>query len=128
MVKRNTYVHNRLQKSIFRWLIEGYQRVSHETIRNEFVYIDEITLCNKGRSRYMSGLAHSHKFNIGDEFAATVCSLPTTYDQSTYMKFLQDWGTVCCKAKQRGSLFLFCTSDYIISFHILFFTACCYGN
>ncbi|XP_078337921.1 uncharacterized protein LOC111136932 [Crassostrea virginica] len=74
-------------------LSEGYQRVSHETIRNEFVYIDEITLCNKGRSRYMSGLAHSHKFNIGDEFAATVCSLPTTYDQSTYMKFLQDWGT-----------------------------------
>ena len=92
------------------------------------MYVDEISFCNKGRSRYMSGLAHIHKFNIGDEFAATVCSLPTTYDKSTYMKFLQDWGTVCCKAKQRDSLFLFCTSDYIISFLVLFLAACCYGN
>ena len=119
MVKKSTYVHNRLQKSIFRWLIEGYQRVSHETIRNEFLYIDEITLCNKGRSRYMSGLAHSHKFNIGDEFAATVCSLPTTYDQSTYMKFLQDWGTVCCKAKQRERVYFY-FALVIISFPSIF--------
>uniref|UniRef100_K1QQS3 Uncharacterized protein n=1 Tax=Magallana gigas TaxID=29159 RepID=K1QQS3_MAGGI len=59
----------------------------------DFVYIDEISLCNKGRSRYMTNLASSHKFNVGDEFAATVCSLPGTYNNQTYMDFLQDWGT-----------------------------------
>lgn len=63
----------------------------------DFVYIDEISLCNKGRSRYMTNLASSHKFNVGDEFAATVCSLSGIYDNQSYMDFLQDWGTVSMK-------------------------------
>lgn len=74
-------------------LSEGYQSVIHETNMGDFVYIDEISLCNKGRSRYMTNLASSHKFNVGDEFAATVCSLPGTNNNQTYMDFLQDWGT-----------------------------------
>lgn len=74
-------------------LSEGYQSVSHETYMGDFVYIDEISLCNKGRSRYMTNLASSHKFNVGDEFAATVCSLSGIYDNQSYMDFLQDWGT-----------------------------------
>ncbi|XP_056000759.1 uncharacterized protein LOC125676191 [Ostrea edulis] len=74
-------------------LSEGFQVISRGTSQEGFVYIDEISFCNKGRSRYMSSLARSHKFNIGDEFAASVCALPRSYDQQIYMNFLQDWGT-----------------------------------
>ncbi|XP_061187997.1 uncharacterized protein LOC133196067 [Saccostrea echinata] len=74
-------------------LSEGFRFISSDTHQGSFFYIDEVRLCNKGRSRFMTSLAHSRKFDIGDEFAATVCSLPRTYDQQTYMNFLEDWGT-----------------------------------
>lgn len=51
-------------------------------------------MCNLGRVRYMSELARAQKFPITPSFAATVCSLPVTYNQSEYMDFLDHWGTV----------------------------------
>ncbi|XP_062588052.1 uncharacterized protein LOC134249721 [Saccostrea cucullata] len=74
-------------------LSEGFRTITSDTQQESYFYIDEVRLCNKGRSRFMSSLAHSRRFDIGDEFAATVCSLPRTYDQQTYMNFLEDWGT-----------------------------------
>lgn len=75
-------------------IYKGYQFVSYEIYMGDFVYIDEISFCNKGRLRYMINLVSSYKFNVGDEFVVIVCLLLGIYNNQIYMDFFQDWGMV----------------------------------
>ncbi|XP_065931307.1 uncharacterized protein [Magallana gigas] len=70
-----------------------YQEAHNQTNVERNVIQDQQSVCNLGRVRYMSELARAQKFPITPSFAATVCSLPVTYNQSEYMDFLDHWGT-----------------------------------
>ncbi|VDI36165.1 Hypothetical predicted protein [Mytilus galloprovincialis] len=57
------------------------------------ITIAEITVCNRGRSRYVMPPAYPSLHILNDEFVAAVCSLSTLYDPTVYSQFLKDWGT-----------------------------------
>ncbi|XP_076072781.1 uncharacterized protein LOC143044604 [Mytilus galloprovincialis] len=57
------------------------------------ITIAEITVCNRGRSRYVMPPAYPSLHKLNGEFIAAVCSLPTSYDPTVYSQFLKDWGT-----------------------------------
>ncbi|XP_063447385.1 uncharacterized protein LOC134726917 [Mytilus trossulus] len=57
------------------------------------ITVAEITVCNRGRSRYVMPPAYPSLHKLNDEFIAAVCSLPTPYDPTVYSLFLKDWGT-----------------------------------
>ncbi|CAC5392654.1 unnamed protein product [Mytilus coruscus] len=57
------------------------------------ITVAEITVCNRGRSRYVMPPAYPSLHKLSDEFIAAVCSLPTSYDPTVYSQFLKDWGT-----------------------------------
>ena len=76
----------------------GYEEAHQQTNVERNVIQDRQSVCNLGRVRYMTELASAHKFPVTTSFAASICSLPATYNQSEYMDFLDHWGTVSfCK-------------------------------
>ncbi|XP_061189368.1 uncharacterized protein LOC133197381 [Saccostrea echinata] len=78
----------------FSFTLSGrYQQAHNKTNLEHNIIQDQQNLCNLGRVRYMTELAHAGKFPITQSFAAAICSLPVTYNQSTYMNFLDQWGT-----------------------------------
>ena len=58
------------------------------------VFYEERKVCNRGQARYRTELANENRYPLDNGFVADVCKLPTSYDESTYMEFLDTWGTV----------------------------------
>ncbi|KAK3597969.1 hypothetical protein CHS0354_042319 [Potamilus streckersoni] len=75
-------------------LSAGYASAHEETHAHRNVFQDDQKVCNLGRARFAEELAESEHFNISRGFASAICSLPLNYNQSAYMEFLNDWGTV----------------------------------
>lgn len=69
----------------------GYNSVQSSTSKNHRVYFENTEVCNLGRARYREELAS--QFSITDGFASGSCELSTTYNETQYMDFLDDWGT-----------------------------------
>ena len=59
--------------------------------------MDKTVICNKGEVRYLTSTALNTDHSISDDFFYAVKNLPSTYDQSKYIKFIKDWGTVSYK-------------------------------
>ncbi|KAK3093702.1 hypothetical protein FSP39_019066 [Pinctada imbricata] len=74
-------------------LSEGYKSIKTQTNNLHYVFQDYTTLCNIGHARFKIHLARSDHLSVNREFAASVCQLPTTYNQSQYMNFIDEWGT-----------------------------------
>lgn len=74
-------------------LSSGYKAIQTQVNKHHYVFQDYTTLCNMGHARYRLNLAISDHFSVSREFAASVCRLPTTYNEAIYMKFIDDWGT-----------------------------------
>ena len=58
-----------------------------ETSEYHNVFYEDKHVCNKERARYQLDL-------VSADFAATVCTLPGSYNKKVYFDFLEDWGTV----------------------------------
>ena len=65
-----------------------------ETSENKKVFFEEIEVCNNGTARYLLDQAQTEKYSVTKDFAAAVCNLPETYQQSDYKAFIDNWGTV----------------------------------
>ena len=74
--------------------VTGYDEIKKQTSNYQNVYYEETTVCNRGRARYLLGMAPTKKFPVSDMFAAAVCTLPETYDHDDYFDFVERWGTV----------------------------------
>jgi hypothetical protein len=48
-------------------------------------------------------LSQGSHYGVSDEFAAAACSLPIVYDQDTYKRFIEIWGTHVTTAVEVGS-------------------------
>ena len=72
----------------------GYQKMKKETSDYHKVFFEEIEVCNNGTARYLLDLARTEKYQVTRDFAAAVCNLPVTYQQSYYVSFIENWGTV----------------------------------
>ena len=72
----------------------GYSEVTEEVQSQERVILDKTVICNKGNVRYLTSTALNTDYSISDDFYYAVKNLPLSYDESTYIKFIQDWGTV----------------------------------
>jgi intein-encoded DNA endonuclease-like protein len=59
------------------------------------IFRDTISVCNKGRTRYIMPPLYTNLHDITDEFASAVCNLPVDYNKDAYRQFLDTWGTVC---------------------------------
>lgn len=57
------------------------------------VYLDFVTACKLGSARYLTENADKNGFTVSLEFAKDVCALPTQFNSSAYMHFLDKWGT-----------------------------------
>ena len=72
----------------------GYKSVEMETETQHYILQDASTTCTYGSARYKLSLAASNYYHLSDEFTKHVCNLPETYDQDTYIAFIDTWGTV----------------------------------
>ncbi|XP_045209954.2 uncharacterized protein LOC123561558 [Mercenaria mercenaria] len=74
-------------------LSSAYKAVVQQTSKHHYIYQDAATYCKLGHVRYSMKLAEADHYPVTREFASDVCSLPTTYDASAYMQFIENWGT-----------------------------------
>ena len=58
------------------------------------VYYEDRKVCNLGDARYRTELAKDERYPLDTGFVAAACQLSTDFDESTYMTFLDTWGTV----------------------------------
>ena len=65
-----------------------------ETSKYHNVFREEKHVCNKGRARYQLNSVRVKKFPVSEDFGATICALPGSYNEKEYFDFLEDWGTV----------------------------------
>ena len=72
----------------------GFEKVKKETSDHHNVFYEEKRVCNKGRARYQLNSVRVKKFPVSEDFAATICALPGSYNEKEYFDFLEDWGTV----------------------------------
>ena len=70
--------------------IAGYEKVDKETSTNKNVFFENKKVCNNGRARYQLDLARAKNYSVTDDFAAAVCSLPETYEQEDYLRFIEN--------------------------------------
>ena len=73
-------------------------RAEAMTKKQKRVVIQKNKICNFGRARYLyeNAVAEDHGYNLSRNFENSVkYQLPTTYDKRAYMKFIEQWGTVC---------------------------------
>lgn len=77
------------------FFITVFQDIEHRTTATHDVFRDTISVCNKGRTRYIMPPLYTNLHDITDEFASAVCHLPVDYDKDAYRQFLDTWGTVC---------------------------------
>ena len=68
--------------------------MNQETSTNKNVFFENKRVYNNGRARYQLDLARAKKYSVTEDFAAAVCSLPETYEQEDYLRFIENWGTV----------------------------------
>ena len=59
-------------------------------------------MCNRGQARYRTELAMEESYPLDNGFVAAACDLPSTYDEPSYMKFLDKWGTVTTVVLERS--------------------------
>ena len=77
------------------FFITVFQDIEHRTTATHDMFRDTISVCNKGRTRYVMPPLYTNLHDITVEFASAVCHLPVDYDKDAYGKFLDTWGTVC---------------------------------
>jgi hypothetical protein len=77
------------------FFITVFQDIEHRTTATHDIFRDTISVCNKGRTRYIMPPLYPNLHDITDEFASAVCHLPVDYDKDAYRQFLDTWGTVC---------------------------------
>ncbi|XP_071492859.1 uncharacterized protein [Diadema antillarum] len=70
-----------------------YQEISSRVSSLGTVYFSTETVQNLGHARYMTSLASSGLYPLGDDFVASACQLPSSYNEYSYMTFLSTWGT-----------------------------------
>ena len=78
--------------------------MENETKTNKKVFYDFKKICNRGQVRYLLDSARLQGFTVTDDFAAAVCSLPDKYEESSYLEFIERWGTVSVPNEVRSSL------------------------
>ena len=74
----------------------GFEKVKKETSKYHNVFYEEKHVCNKGRARYQLDLAPVKKFPVSADFAATVCTLPGSYNEKVYFDFLEAGERLVC--------------------------------
>ncbi|KAK6173994.1 hypothetical protein SNE40_017354 [Patella caerulea] len=74
-------------------LSHQFQQVNSEISKNRRVLQDDETICNLGNARFAEELAMTDGYSVTRNFAAAVCQLPVNYDVTSYMRFLDEWGT-----------------------------------
>ncbi|KAK3585063.1 hypothetical protein CHS0354_004247 [Potamilus streckersoni] len=74
-------------------LSSGFKAIEQQTLGDYYVFQDDQSVCDSGYARYQLSLSQARHFGITDEFAASICSLPITYDKNTYLQFIETWGT-----------------------------------
>ena len=74
--------------------MSGYSAAKAETSTTKQVKIDKEVVCNAGRARYLLDTALNNHYSIDDDFYYAVKNLPVEYDQTSYMHFIEHWGTV----------------------------------
>lgn len=67
------------------------------------VYLDFVTTCTLGNARYLTEDTDKNGFTVTLEFAQDVCALPTQFNSSEYMRFLDKWGTNIVTAVEVGT-------------------------
>ncbi len=70
--------------------------MERETSTSHKVFFEEIQVCNHGTARYLLDSAENENWTVTEDFAAAVCALPEAYDQTAYVAFIDNWGTVSC--------------------------------
>eukprot|EP00057_Strongylocentrotus_purpuratus_P035074 XP_797600.2 PREDICTED: uncharacterized protein LOC593009 [Strongylocentrotus purpuratus] len=70
-----------------------YEEINRGVETNRYVYYEDRTVCNMGQARYRSELAMYEQYPLDTGFVYSACHLPLTYDEETYMQFIDDWGT-----------------------------------
>ena len=75
-------------------IIAVYQKVSYQTFRAKNIFYQEKAVHNLGKARYQLNLVKWKHFTITNEFAASVCNLPQSYNRMAYHRFIKNWGTV----------------------------------
>lgn len=72
--------------------------VKRKTEKEKSIIIQKNQLCNYGTVRYMTENAlepENTMYNLSTSFKnAVLYVLPTRYNESVYMQFIEDWGTV----------------------------------
>ena len=67
------------------------------TEKKKRIVIQKTKICNYGTARYMyeNAFAREPGYNLSRSFINAVkYLLPSTYDQTAYMRFINTWGTV----------------------------------
>ncbi|XP_077866364.1 uncharacterized protein LOC144354101 [Saccoglossus kowalevskii] len=60
---------------------------------NDDVLYEDRFICDRGTARYQTENVQTLEYPLSNDFASAVCSLPTDYNEATYMSFLDTWGT-----------------------------------
>ncbi|XP_071095708.1 uncharacterized protein [Haliotis cracherodii] len=80
-----------------------YQHAREETNQKHEVFLDNQNVCNLGRARYADELVQSLGFSVSRNFAAAGCRLPSVYNETKYMSFIDQWGTHVTMEVELGS-------------------------
>lgn len=78
--------------------IEGMSRAEAMTEKQKHIVIQKNKICNFGRARYIyeNAVAGEQGYTLSRSFKNSVQhQLPTTYNERAYMRFIEQWGTVC---------------------------------
>ncbi|XP_071492860.1 uncharacterized protein [Diadema antillarum] len=70
-----------------------YRSIASRVSSRRTVYFSTETVRNLGHARYKMSLAQARRYPLGEDFVASACQLPNSYNQQRYMDFLDDWGT-----------------------------------
>ena len=71
-------------------------RMRESTEYQKSVVIQKTKICNYGEARYIieNALNNVSGYDLTEEFKNAVRLLPSNYSVNTYVRFLDDWGTV----------------------------------
>ena len=91
----NKIVHINIESGFLNFL--GYSDARAVSVTSKQVIMDKTVICNEGEVRYLTSTALNTNHSISADFFYAVKDLPPTYDQSKYIEFIKDWGTVSYK-------------------------------
>ena len=75
-------------------VIVGYSEARARTSSSKEVVMDKMVVCNAGRARYLLDTALNNHYSISNDFYYAVKNLPASYVETSYMNFIEKWGTV----------------------------------